>query len=125
MLRADVVSGNTLRLTPSGELTADDFAKVALQVDAVISRYGKIKVLIDASGFSGWEDLKAFESHVGFIKNHQDKVDRIAAIVAHKWQQWLVGMFRVLLHPEVRAYDKARENEALEWLSEAEKVAAQ
>lgn len=124
MLRAEVISGNTLRLTVSGELTADDFAKVAPQVDAIVSRHGKIKALIDVSGFSGWEDLKAFERHVGFIKNHQQKLDRVAAIVAHKWQHWLAGAFRLLLHPEIRAYDKSKENEALEWLAELEDVAA-
>ncbi len=125
MLRAEVISGNTLRLTLSGELTADDFAKVAPEVDSIISRYGKIRALIDASGFSGWKDLKAFESHVRFVKDHQRKIDRVAAIVAHKWQHWLAGTFKLLLHPEVRAYDKVQENEALDWLSEAEKVAAQ
>ncbi len=125
MLRAEIISGNTLRLTLSGELTADDFARVAPEVDSIMSRYGKIKALIDASGFSGWKDLKAFERHVVFIKDHQRKIDRVAAIVAHKWQHWLAGTFRLLLHPEVRAYDKAEENKALEWLAEAEEVTAQ
>ena len=52
------------------------------------------------------------------MKDHQQQVDRIAVIVAHDWQHWLVGAVRVLLHPEVRAYDKRQEGEALQWIVE-------
>jgi hypothetical protein len=46
-------------------------------------------LLIDASGFNGWEDIAAFGNHAGFVKNHQQKVDlhrsyrraRLAALV--------------------------------------------
>jgi hypothetical protein len=77
---------------------------------------GKIRLLIDASGFGGWEDIAAFENHAGFVKSHQQKVDRIAVVVAHDWQHWLVGAVRVFMHPQIRAYDKGRESEALRWI---------
>ena len=38
-------------------------------------------------------------------------------MVAHDWQHWLVGAVRIFLHPEVRAYDKSHEGEALKWIS--------
>jgi hypothetical protein len=84
----------------------------------MISRYGKIRLLIDASGFNGWEDIAAFGNHAGFVKSHQQKVVRIAVIVAHNWQHWLIGAVRVFLHREIRAYDKGHENEALQWVLE-------
>jgi hypothetical protein len=37
-------------------------------------------------------------------------------IVGHDWQHWLVGAVRIFLHPEIRAYDKRHENEALQWI---------
>ena len=106
MIKTDIISGNVLRITAPDKLKADDFRQIAPQVDSIISRYGKIRLLIDASGFNGWENIEAFENHAGFVKNHQQKVDRIAVIAAHDWQHWLVGAVRVFLHPEVRAYDK-------------------
>jgi hypothetical protein len=57
------------------------------------------------------EDIAAFENHAGFVKSHQQKVDRIAVVVAHDWQHWLVGAVRVFMHPQIRAYDKGRESE--------------
>jgi len=84
----------------------------------MISRYGKIRLLIDASGFNGWEDIAAFGNHAGFVKSHQQKVDLIAVIIARDWQRWLIAAVRVFVHPEVGAYDKDHENEALQWVLE-------
>jgi hypothetical protein len=115
MIKIDSISDNILRITAPEKLKADDFRQIAPQVESIISRYGKIRLLIDASGFNGWENIAAFENHAGFVKNHQQKVERIAVIVAHDWQHWLVGAVRMFLHPEVRAFDKRHESEALQW----------
>ena len=117
MIKTDIISDNVLRILAPEKLKADDFRRIAPQVDSIISQYGMIRLLIDASGFNGWENIAAFENHGGFVKSHQQKVDRIAVIVAHDWQHWLVGAVRVFLHPEVRAYDKSHEGEALKWIS--------
>jgi hypothetical protein len=106
MIKIDSISDNILRITAPEKLKADDFRQIAPQVESIISRYGKIRLLIDASGFNGWENIAAFENHAGFVKSHQQKVERIAVIVAHNWQHWLVGAVRMFLHPEVRAFDK-------------------
>jgi hypothetical protein len=117
MIRADIISGNVLRIFVPGKIKVDDFRQIAPQVDSIINRYGKVRLLIDASGFNGWDNMTAFENHAGFVKGHQQKVDRIAVIVAHDWQHWLVGAVRMFLHLEVRAYDKKHESEALKWIS--------
>ena len=82
------------------------------KIDSLICQHGKIRLLIDASRFNGWENIAAFENHAGFIKAHQQKVERIAVIAAHDWQHWLIGAVRIFLHPEVRAYDMSHESEA-------------
>jgi hypothetical protein len=50
------------------------------------------------------------------VKSHQRKVDCIAVILAHEWQQWLVAAVKVFLHPEVRVYKENEESEALKWI---------
>ena len=74
-------------------------------------------MLIDASKFSGWENITAFENHAGFVKNHEKNVERIAVIVAQDWQRWLIGTVRIFLHPKVKAYDQGHEGEALQWIA--------
>jgi SpoIIAA-like len=116
MIIAEIISANAFRIIAPGKLKADDFREIAPQIDSLISQYGQIRLLIDASRFNGWENIAAFENHAGFVKNHQQRVERIAVIVGHDWQQWLIGAVRIFLHPEVRAYDRSHQGEALQWI---------
>jgi hypothetical protein len=118
MIKTEIISANALRIVAPDKLKADDFRQIAPQIDSLIGQYGKIRLLIDASGFNGWENIAAFEKHAGFIKNHQQKVERIAVIARHDWQHWLIGALRIFLHPEVKAYDKGSESKALQWIVE-------
>ena len=116
MLKMEVISANAVKITVPEKLKADDFLQIAPQIDSLISQHGQIRLLIDASIFTGWENITAFENHAGFVKSHQQKVERIAVIVAHEWQHWLVSAVRMFVHPKVRAYEKSREGEALRWI---------
>ncbi len=116
MIKTEVISANALKITVPEKLKAEDVREIAPQIDALISEHGQIRLLIDASGFSGWENVATFETHAKFIKSHHQKVERIAVIVAHDWQHWLIGAVRVFIHPEVRAFDKRHESEALRWI---------
>jgi type II secretory pathway component PulK len=77
MIKTEIISANALRITAPEKLNADDFRQIAPQIDSLISQHGKIRLLIDASGFNGWENIAAFENHAGFIKNHHQKIERI------------------------------------------------
>ena len=116
MLKIEVISANAVKITAPKKLKADDFLQIAPQIESLVSQQGQIRLLIDASEFTGWENVTAFENHAGFVKSHQQKVERIAVIVAHEWQHWLVGAVRVFVHPQVRAYEKNCEGEALQWI---------
>jgi len=110
MIQTDIISTNELRIIAPDKLKADDFRQIAPQIEAIIRQYGKIRLLIDGSGFNGWENIAAF------VKNHQQKVERIAVIVGQEWQDWLIGAVRVFVHPDVRTFDKSHESEALQWI---------
>lgn len=120
MIKAEVLSSGVLRLTIPERLEADDFRQIAPQIESLLKQYGKIRLLIDASGFCGWENISAFERHIGFVKAHHEKVERIAVIVAQEWQHWVVGTVRIFVHPEVRAFDKRDEAKALQWITRGE-----
>src|SRR6516225_3583699 len=111
------ISARALKITVPEKLRADDFDQLARQVGSLIQQHGKIRLLIDASKFSGWENIAAFERHIGFVKKHQQKVERISVIAGHDWQHWVIRTIRLFVHPEVRVYDKGQESDALEWIT--------
>ncbi|MGO9547524.1 MAG: STAS/SEC14 domain-containing protein [Rhodomicrobium sp.] len=117
MIQTEIISSNVLKITVPEKLKADDFRKIAPQIDSLINQHGKIRLLIDASEFHGWENIAALENHAEFVKGHHQKVERIAVIATHDWQRWLIGAVRIFLHPEVRAYDRSHESEAREWIA--------
>ena len=98
MITTEPISARALRITVPEKVKAEDFQQLAPQIDSLIRQQGKIRLLIDATNFSGWENIAAFEKHIGFINNHHQKVERI-------------------VNPEVRAYDKGEESEALAWIT--------
>jgi hypothetical protein len=122
MIRTKEIAPGVLMVTAPKELKADDFAELAPKVDAIIKGGGKLRLLIDASALEGWKNLPALETHASFVKDHQQAVDRIAVIIRHEWQHWLVGAVKVFLHPQVRVFDKSEAINAMEWIS-AERTA--
>ena len=116
VIKTDIISANAVRIVAPKKLTAADFRQLRPQIDFLISQHGQIRLLIDASGFDGWENIAAFTAQVGFIRTHQRKIERMAVIAGHDWQRWVIGTVRMFLHPEARAYDKNHENDALRWI---------
>ena len=117
MIRTEIISPNSLRIFVPKKLEVGDFSRIAPQVESIIHQYGKIRLLIDASQFSGWENIAAFENHASFVKTHQNSAERIAVIIAHDWQRWLIVTLRIFLHPKIKAYDQGCEREALQWIA--------
>lgn len=116
MIKLENAKDNILKVIMPEKLQEDDFKKIALQVDEVIKKYGKIRVLIDASNFCGWEDLAAFEHHIGFIKKHHHEVECIAVIAGYSWHHWVAGTIKLFIHPEIKVFNKLQKNEAEQWL---------
>jgi hypothetical protein len=116
MIKTEVIAPGVLKIIAPEKLNADDFSGLAPQVESIMKEKGQIRLLIDASRLEGWENIAALEKHAAFVKAHQQKVERIAIIARRDWQHWLVGAVKVFLHPEVRAFDKDDEGEALRWL---------
>jgi hypothetical protein len=116
MIKTEILGPNVLKIVAPERLKADDFREVAPTVDSMIERHGQIRLLVDASRLQGWNDIAAFETHAKFVRDHQAKVERIAAIAPHEWQHWLVGAVRVFVHPEIKAFGAGEEGEAVRWL---------
>jgi hypothetical protein len=108
MIKTEIIAGNALKITAPGKLYADDFRQIAPEVDTLINKHGKIRLLIDVSSFNGWNNVAALLNHIRFVKDHHQKVERIAVVGARNWQHWVIGVARMIIHPEVSAYEGTR-----------------
>ena len=124
MIKIDNISSNVVKVMVPETLRADDFTSLATETEALIKQHGKIRLLIDASQFDGWENLPAFEKHLAFVKSHQKKVERIAVIAKHNWQHWMMGILKAFVHSEIHVFDKGEAGKALQWVSEEKRLSA-
>lgn len=118
MIKLEVIAPGVLKIVAPEKLSAGDFAELAPKVESILAHEGKIRLLIDATQLEGWDNIAAMEQHAGFVKDHQQKVERIAVIARYDWQHWLVGAVKVFLHPEIRVFDKSDADQALRWIAE-------
>lgn len=107
-----------IEISVKDTLESEDFCKLGEIADNLIKKHGNVRVIVDASNFNGWANIDAAEKHFGFVKDHHQKVERLAIIVGHMWQHWVVAMARVFLHPDVKLFDKGQVKEARQWIKQ-------
>lgn len=117
----ETLSPNTLKVVMPAKLTADDVAQLAQQLDGLIAKAARIKLLIDLTNFGGWENMEALGAHVDqfkFVHERIQHIDRIAVITGNPWQQQLFQAITGVLHAPAMAFDKGQEAAAETWLSQ-------
>lgn len=108
-----------LVLSPHGALEADDFARVASEIDPYLAKEGALNgIMIVARSFPGWHDISALTAHLRFVKDHRKKVNRLAIVSDSRVLSSLPLLARHLLVNEARHFAGAEESAALAWVSQ-------
>lgn len=106
-----------LILTPEGPLEKADFQRLAEEIDPYIEDKGKLHgLMIHAEAFPGWKDFGALVSHLKFVKNHHQKIDKVAAVTDSGFLAIIPRVARHFAHAEVRHFDASKEQTARLWL---------
>lgn len=107
-----------LILRPKGELEAADFERLSDEIDHYIAQRGGLAgLMIVADGFPGWEDFSAFAAHLRFIREHRDKLKRLAVVTDDRVLAAMPRIARHLIVPEARQFASQESEEALAWVS--------
>ena len=106
-----------LILNPIGPLESTDFGKLVQEVDPYIMEKGKLNgLMIYAKSFPGWDNFAAFLSHMKFIKNHHQKIRKIAAVTDSSFLSIMPQVANHFIQAEVRHFDCDDKDAALNWL---------
>ena len=106
-----------LILKPGGPLESTDFEKLARDVDPFIVEKGKLNgLMIYVKSFPGWDNFAAFLSHMKFVKNHHQKVKKIAAVTGGGFLSIMPQVANHFIRAEVRHFDYGDRDAALKWL---------
>ena len=113
LLREDGI----LVVSPVDTLEATDFERLRLLVNPYIEEHGELKgLLIDVETFPGWEDFPGLLSHLRFIHDYQQRIERVAAVTDNDLLAILPQVSDYFAAAEVRRFDYTDRDLALNWL---------
>jgi hypothetical protein len=97
---------NLLIIEPVGPLESTDFEKLVQEVDPYIAEKGKLNgLMIHAKSFPGWDNFAAFLSHMKFVKNHHQKIKKIAAVTGSGFLAIMPQVASHFIQADVRHFD--------------------
>jgi SpoIIAA-like len=114
-----------LIIRPEAPLEAADFHALAQEVDPYLQENGKLHgLMIDAESFPGWKDFASLVSHLRFVKNHHQKVEKIAVVTDGSYLSRAPRILSHFVQAEVKHFPRQRRGDALRWLSGEEEQAS-
>ena len=106
-----------LVVSPADKLETTDFERLRLLADPYIEQHGDLNgLLIDAESFFGWEDFSSMLSHIRFVRNYHEKIERVAAVTDNGFLAILPSVADYFVAAEVRHFSYLDRDEALNWL---------
>jgi len=105
-----------IEIVATGKLTHKDYQLFIPILERTLKKAKGLEVdlLVDASNFKGWKELKAMIDDATFGIKHLNDFDKVAVIGKKKWEEIAIKVWNFLTKSKVK-YFKNREK-ALKWL---------
>jgi hypothetical protein len=108
---------NACIVEPQGALSKDDFAAIAAKVDPVIESQGHLDgLIIKTRDFPGWEGLGDMVEHFRFVRNHHQKIKKIALVTDAKVADVFPSVANHFVKAEVKHFDYDDFDDAVDWV---------
>ncbi len=107
--------GKLLEVKLSGKLDKEDYAHFVPEVERLVTKYGKIRMLIVMHDFRGWTAGALWED-IKFDVKHFSDIERIAMVGETKWEQGMAAFCKPFTTAKIRYFDQDKSNEAHDWL---------
>lgn len=111
------VQGGVVTLRVSGRLTQKELAAVQAEAAGIISSSGKIRMLVLADDFAGWEKGGEW-TDFSFQQAHDDDIERMAIVGEEQWRDLTLLFTSKGLRPfPIEYFPPSRLADARSWLS--------
>ena len=108
-----------LILTPDSPLESADFENLAQEIDPYVEQNGKLHgLMLDAESFPGWKDFAGLVAHLKFVKNHHQKIQKVAVVSDSGLLSFAPKLASHFVQADVKQFPRAQREDALRWLTE-------
>jgi hypothetical protein len=118
MLHVNIDAENNLVvLEPKGALRKEDFDNAVELIDPFIEQNGKLNgIVIYTESFPGWEDFAALNRHMVFIRNHHQKIKRLAFVTDSNVMDYAKAIATPFVSAKIEVFPFAQLKEAKAWV---------
>ncbi|MFB3890524.1 MAG: STAS/SEC14 domain-containing protein [Phycisphaerae bacterium] len=113
----EVDDGKVVVIRVSGRLAKEDYERFVPEVDRLVERHGRIRMLLEMHDFHGWSCGALWED-TKFAFRHFRDIERLAVVGEKKWQRGMATFCKPFTKAEVRYFDHNHTDEARAWLTE-------
>ena len=107
--------GKVLELRVQGKLEREDYATFVPEIERLIERHGKLRMLVDMHDFHGWSAGALWED-IKFDARHFNHIERLAIVGEEKWQKGMAAFCKPFTTATVRYFDRADADVARAWI---------
>jgi len=112
-------SGKVIGFVLIGKLHDEDYKTFVPQVESVLDREGKARLLALFHECHGW-DLHAVWDDMKFGAKHYSDIERIALVGDRKWEEWMAKICKPFTKAAVKYFDVGDIEQAWAWLHDDE-----
>ena len=119
MIKSELLKDKgVLVVSPVGRLEASDFEHLAEEIDPYIEQNGRLHgLMVRTEFFPGWADFAALISHLKFVRNHQSKIEKVAAVSDSGFLRIIPSVAGHFAKAEVKHFEYHDKDKAVEWLA--------
>ena len=94
-----------LVLEPKSALSANDFRDLTVSVDTYLAEHQSLHgMLIHAQNFPGWESFAGLSAHLRFVREHHQKIERIALVTDSPLRTVVPALTKHFVSAQIRRF---------------------
>jgi hypothetical protein len=109
--------GKCLLVKLSGKLTKEDYQQFVPEIERLIQKEGKLRILVQMHDFHGWT-MGALWEDIKFDLKHFGHIERLALVGERKWEAGMAVFCKPFTRATIRYFDEAHSEEAQRWIKE-------
>jgi hypothetical protein len=116
MVQIESIQGNTLAVKVVDKLTDEDYKNVLIPgLEQLLQTHDKVRVLVDASEFKGWNPAAAWDD-VSFGMKHRNDFEKFAVVGGKQWMEWGMKLGAYFIGGQVKTFHEDEREQAWEWI---------
>lgn len=113
----ETFGGKVVEVHISGKLEKADYEAFSPELDRLVEKHGKLRMVVVLNNFHGWTAGALWED-IKIDLKHFNHVERLAIVGDSKWEKGMAAFCKPFTTAKVKYFDQTQLAEARRWIGE-------